>query len=89
MLRESPKIRGGIPRDLAAIDTLDIRPLPGKVYREFLPETSSCGGPIPPSMLRPRESFQGVPRGTLKGQEEVLEGVHALGSLRVLSGARY
>ena len=67
---EKPKAHGGIkdpmprenlktpkvasPGDLIAIDILDIRPLPGRVYQEFPPETLSPGGPLPPSIPGPR-----------------------------------
>jgi hypothetical protein len=58
------------------------------------PEISSCGGPIPPSMLKPwnlprvfLEELRKVPLS--RSNQGVLEGVHATGSLRVLAGIRH
>ena len=45
---------GGISRDLVAIDTSGVVPFLRRVYREFPPKTLSCGGPLPPSICKPR-----------------------------------
>ena len=47
---KTERLRGGIPRDLVAIDTSGVVPFLRKVYREFPPKTLSCGGPLPPSI---------------------------------------
>jgi len=51
---KTERLRGGISRDLVAIDTSGVVPFLRRVYREFPPKTLSCGGPIPPSIPGPR-----------------------------------
>ena len=51
---KTQRLRGGISRDLVAIDTSGVVPFLRRVYREFLPKTLSCGGPLPPSICKPR-----------------------------------
>jgi putative transposase len=55
------------PGDLIAIDTLDIRPLPGKVYKQFTAGDLVSRWAYSSLHLRATESSQGVPRGTPKG----------------------
>jgi len=51
---KTERLRGGISRDLVAIDTSGVVPFLRRVYREFLRKTLSCGGPLPPSIPGPR-----------------------------------
>jgi len=51
---KTQRLRGGISRDLVAIDTSGVVPFLRRVYREFPPKTLSCGGPLPPSICKPR-----------------------------------
>ena len=91
---KTQRLRGGISRDLVAIDTSGVVPFLRRVYREFPPKTLSCGGPLPPSICKPRnlprvflEELRKVPPFPLKPRGT--GGSECLGNLRVLAGIRY